>query len=360
MLTRRRLILKSVQLALTGSVLTYLPGCKLSSLNSGQVASSPLLDLLSGYSDVSYAGPKCVESLGEQSQAAPSVLQRDLLGSLEIKLKNMAGTFSTEEGLARLIQADFVNGNVHEVDGWQLSHTECQAAALAASLQGFLKPVKTELASPQEMDFVEIETWGPRKTMQGEPFNEQTDGHSGLWVKAKGIPPETVLVFSGKPQRSVIYEDHLTSGLRGDFMHSTITHPGVYTVELYDRGNNRIQRIGEFVVIERAEPIPFRDCRILAWGPNRAIRGEAFNAQPNGSSAFWILTNCAHANGIVFLDGKKLRTNIRPADGLITASLERGHELLPGRYSVQVHYDDGGEILDVGVLDVVQAEASAP
>ena len=355
MLTRRRLIKTTAQAALAGVFLPFLPACSEPIPESVLIDRTPLVGLLLTFTSVSYAGPTCALKLGLQPKTDPLALQQALSAILEEKLAFRNGDDDIGQRLQQATQTDFARGRVLDIDGWQFSETECQVAALAASIQGFSEPVEIELLPPKEVDFVEVENWGPQRTLQGETFNEQPDGHSGIWVKATGIPPATTLMFSGIPQASNVYADHLSSGLRGKFMNMTIAEPGVYTVDLYDRSQHRIQRIGEFEVVERTVPVPFSKCRIAAWGPVHAVSGKAFNVQPNGASALWFNTNCAQHNVVVMLNGRDLTTTIRQQDGLVTARIENGHELAPGDYRVELRFVDNGNVLPVGKLNVVQA-----
>jgi len=355
MLTRRRLVTISVQLALAGSCLAVLPGCDESASTDVQIENSPLVEFLLGYSSVSYAGPKCAETLGFQPQSDVLNLQQNLSDALENKLATLAGDLNIEQGLAQLTRIDFENNRILDIDGWQLGRTECQAAALAASLHGFTEPVEVALTPPAEVNFVTIEAWGPDHTLQGEAFNQQPDGHSGIWFKAKDIPPSTIMIFSGLPQESNVYADHMTSGLRGKLMHATIDKPGKYSVDIYDRSRHRIQHIGEFEVVERLGPVPLDKCQVASWGPNQAVSGQMFNAQAGGASAFWIRTNCNDPKTIVVFDGRDLHTAVRPTEGLITASMNDGHELPPGQYKVGLRLDNVDFVLPVGTLNVIES-----
>jgi hypothetical protein len=353
MLTRRRLITTTAQAAMAGAFLPFLPACteSIPLPESVLIGRSPLVDFLLTYSNVSYAGPTCATKLGLQPDTEPLALQQALSASLDEKLASLAGR-DIGQRLQQAAQTDFTQDRVLDIDGWQLSETECQAAALAASMQGFTEPVEVALAPPTEIDFVEVTNWGPRSTLQGETFNEQPDGHSGIWIKASGIPPATIMLFDGKPQNSEVYAEHMTSGIHGKFMNTTITQPGVHTIDLYDRSQNRIQRLGEFEVLERTVPVPFYKCRIATWGPVQTVEGETFNEQPSGSSAVWIRTNCAQDGVVVMMDGNDLVTTIRQRDGLVTARVEKGHELAAGDYRLELRFGDSGNVLPIGDMKV--------
>jgi hypothetical protein len=344
MLTRRKLITIAVQAALAGTCLPLLPACTEPVGDTGAVLieRSELVDLLLTFSGVSYAGPVCALKLGLGPQTNPLNLQQSLHATLLEKLSSGKQDTDIGQRLQQLSRQDFVADRVLDIEGWQLSETECQANALAASLQGFTEALQAEKTAPIKADFVEVENWGPRSTIEGETFNEQPDGHSGIWIKASGVPPATVLMFSNVSQSTNIYADHLTSGLRGTFMKTIIAKPGKYSVDLYDQDRHRIQHLGEFEVVARKEPLPFEQCRVAAWGPQQAVSGQPFNEQASGASAFWIRTNCTLDDGVVVFEGRKLKTTIRPQDGLITASMPDGHTLAPGSYPLKLLFADSG------------------
>ena len=68
------------------------------------------------------------------------------------------------------------------------------------------------------------------------------------------------------------------------------------------------------------------------WGPRKTKRGQGFNLQPSGRSAFWIhvVGKKAGDEFLVTLDGKPLKTTSPPPPAGITASLspEEANEII--------------------------------
>jgi hypothetical protein len=247
MLKRRELItaLGRSSLMLTG--LAVLPACSREDEVS-EIEGPPLELYARGMQSISYIGPACLSALGLDPASDPASLEAGLLDSLESRLALSENGTGLAEAIDREIRRDFENGNVLEVAQWQLSDTECRLAALAAVLQGQRTPEVP--APPAERDgfIADIENWGPRFTIQGETFNTQPDGHSGFWIKAKGAAASVIVRFDGKDQRTVVYPEVLTSGLRGKFMKEIINTPGSYEVELYDKARRLRQKVGDFTV----------------------------------------------------------------------------------------------------------------
>ena len=365
MLTRRKLITRTGQVALVVTWLPQLTACdeqpKQETLAETPAASEPqgLAEFLLAYSSISFAGPNCALKLGLTPLNDPEGMQQTLMGELEAKLQSVSSdtvsSSAISAGLQQLMRADFAQDRILDIEGWQLSETECQAIALAASLQGFNEPVAVALTPPTEEVFLDVKNWGPQMTLQGERFNEQPDGHSGLWLVADNIPPSTILLFAGRQLETNVYDGSLTSGLHGKFMNSTINVPGNYPVELYDRSLHRVQPLGEFVVVERREPLPFDQCKVTHWGPVQAISGQPFNQQANGSSALWFRSNCTPENGVVMLDGVDLDTTMRPENAMFTASVPGGENLLPGEHHLDLRFGDSGNVLSIGTFTVYPA-----
>lgn len=359
MMDRRTLLLNTARSAL---LLAWGHGLVACSREPGSTAATPTappaepVKTLDQYAAtmqaVSYIGVSCRKPLG-----LGDLPDDQLRVALEAELEPLATPFDTPEALRarvdELIRADFDAGAVIEVEAWRLSRTECLLAALAALAQGYETAQVPEQPKLRIGTIVEVEDWGPKSTRQGQPFNQQSDGHSGMWFKARGAPASVVLMFDGRSQTTQVYAEHLTSGIRGAQMEQVLNNPGAYEVALFDKATMTRQPVGEFVVEPAPEAAPFAEaCRVEAWGPDRAVPGQPFNEQPDGASAFWIRTNCARDGSVVQLDGVALKTTVR--DGLLTASAPNGHELAPGEHAVTILVGGTGETLQVGILTVAE------
>ncbi len=341
-------------LALGG--IPYLSGCSQDDDIVEQPQGSPLLKYALGMDGISYIGAACIKIAGFDRSTPDEELQKILLESLQTLFAAAGIQGSFQQQLDGLIRKDFAADHVINVDGWMLSETECQVVALAASLQGHRESILPEKTPATIGQIVEVEDWGPKSTLQGDKFNEQPDGHSGLWVKAGGVPVSVVVVFADKNQTTQVYPDMLTSGIRGQFMHEVINTPGEYSVALYDKSKRLIQPIGQFQVVKPGMPAhnmneaDLDNCKIEEWGPNHARAGKPFNPQPGGESAFWVKTNCALDGSTLILDGVHFETVVRK--NLITALIPRGHRMAPGSYALGIKLGFSERIMKAGYFRV--------
>jgi hypothetical protein len=356
MLSRRKLIVTAVHGALLLGGVSCLVGCSepdspTEAARDLTSSSSPtdLMEYVLGMQAVGYLGLSCLPAIGFAEDTPEQQLQTALTGQLEDQLAADSLRDNIEQQLEQIIRADFANHRLVDIEGWQLSETECRLAALSFVLKGdqaAATPVAVEL-TPGEV--VGVVNWGPQTTYKGEKFNEQPDGHSGLWFKAQDTPVSAILVFAGKNQSTQMYADSFTSGLRGEFMQQVINTPGEYSVELLDKASQLIQKIGTFRVLDppaTAEATDLDQCEIENWGPVHSPAGQPFNPQPSGDSAFWVGTNCALAGSRLIFAGAKLKTTVH--DNFLTAPVPAGHELEPGTYSLEIQLGDSEGRLKVG------------
>ena len=361
MLNRRQLIIAAARSSVLLSGAFALAACSKTDQSEAEPAArsahpGSLEEYAAAMQAISYVGIACRKSLGFGEGQPPETVRVQLERRLLADLPPPGGIEALDEAVDRLVRADFAAGRVIDVEGWKLSETECRLAALAAAAQGF----KTaQLPDPPKIRYahiVEVEAWGPQSTRQGEIFNEQTDGHSGMWFKAAGAPASIVVRFDGRNQATAVFGEHFTSGLRGDFMHNVINTPGVYEVEIFDKASMTRQKVGEFTVhasknaAAKAPPGVPAVCKIDRWGPKTSKAGQAFNRQPSGASAFWVRSSCSAKGSQLHLGGSPLRTTVRK--GLMTAAVPNGHELAAGEHELILVVGGSGEQVQVGTLIV--------
>ena len=290
---------------------------------------------------VNYVGPVCL-------QRRPDAGARALLEPLR-----RSGAPTLEAALQSVIAADFREGRVEDVAGWQLSATECELAALAALEQGLTVPSTYDLEQWTEGTLVEVRGWGPQATTAGEMFNPQPDGHAGIWIQADNAPASVQFWFAGRLRATAVFPNVITSGLAGDLLEEVIHTPGEYPVALVDTSRGLTQSLGTFVVRAPPRPALLEDgrtskifCTVDGWGPHYAGAGEAFNRQPNGVAAFWVRTDCAPATARLVLDDVPLPTTVTP--NTVTAQVPHYAQLGPGTWPLRLHDPDTNEWLDVG------------
>ena len=85
-----------------------------------------------------------------------------------------------------------------------------------------------------------------------------------------------------------------------------------------------------------------RDLRIITWGPEGTKAGAAFNAQPDGSAAFWVKVNQSMegTDSVVIMDGMPLKSAI--SGELITASVPASFYAKAGVHALHVTMKRGG------------------
>jgi len=356
MLSRRKIIVRTIQCILAIGSIPYLSGCSQDDDVIEQPQGSTLLSYALGMDGISFIGATCIKEVGFDRSTPDEELQRKLVERIQERFVAAGIQGNFQQQLEVLIRKDFADDRVINVEGWLLSETECQVVGLAASLQGYREAEIPEKTQPKIGQIAEIEDWGPKSTVRGEKFNEQPDGHSGLWVKADGVSVSVLVVFADKNQATQVYSDLITSGLRGQYMHDVINTPGEYSVALYDRSKQLVQPIGQFRVVESGLPAhnmgvaDLDNCLVKEWGPNHAKAGEAFNPQPGGESAFWVKTNCALDGSTLILDGVHLETAVRM--NLLTALVPRGHRMSPGNYELEIKLGFSERIMKAGLFRI--------
>lgn len=274
-------------------------------------------------------------------------VERFLVQRLELGNDPNIGAEDFRNRLAAMIRADFRADRLCRSSEWVLSETECNVAAWRYLV--YRQAGRAAATEWNEGEIVAVEDWGPRGTAKGTPFNVQSDGHSGLWFKAKGAPSWLKLEIGGRVVSTVVSEEVVTSGLYGDLQPAILGKPGEYHLVFIDEMNKLRQPIGVFTV----EPAPiYRKlvdgsaskvfCELTAWGPQSSPVGIVANAQPDGSAGLWFKISCVPKTVVVMFDGAALRTTI---DGsTVTARLPSGY------FSAARH-------ADISLYDPVSKEA---
>ncbi len=255
------------------------------------------------------------------------------------------------------IEADFAAGRVQQVGDWYLSDTELQVLAAAWAMHGeaLLSAAEDELPwhTAAEARIVDLIDWGPRRTHRGIKFNEQSDGHCGLWFLANNVPQGLKIYIDGRERRLVASEQGFTSGIY-DHVEAFLEQTGDHQIQLYDAINHKKQTLGVFQVMPLPEFHRYADGRVssvfsdvLDWGPKRAELGQSFNTQPSGESAFWVKITCISKRAHLEFNGHRLPTTVQ--FDLVTARIEQ-HKLpeKSGRYPLRLIDAAAAEALIVG------------
>lgn len=250
---------------------------------------------------------------------------------------------------------DFQEGRLIVHQQWRLSRTE--ALLLAAAIQELgvatVEQVDKTVENAPFEDFLDVQDWGPKETYQGVKFNEQPNGHCGLWFVTAEPPSPFKLFIGGAPTNVYSSDKGFTSGIYQN-VDEFISRIGQSEIVAYDEINHRKQVIGSFEVLPAFPLYRYPDGResevfgeLGRWGPQHSALGEVFNPQPSGNAAFWIKIASKSSSVNLLFNGHEVKTFVRK--DIITVSLSP--ELLPkstGSYPVSLKNEETGETLHVG------------
>ncbi len=306
-------------------------------------ARKALEEYLAGLEGVESAGPDCLIQAGS----------KEPVGDLLQRLRE-SGQKDLQQALEAAIVSDFTVGRVVELEGWQLSVTECLVAAAAARIRGLESPLAKIDRDVELGEIVPIEDWGPRETRENQVFNPQPGDRAALWIRADGPVPDGVkVVIGGEVQETGVDDGLITCILDSDLTEQLISAPALHRVFLLHEDAGKIQPVGQLQVREAAPPATLEDgsqstvfCEVERWGPARAPAGSAFNEQPDGNAAFWVRIGCAPSTARLVLDGTPLPTHV--GTGMVTARVPHYEDLDQGSRKLVIEDTDTGERVLVG------------
>ncbi|HSR52189.1 MAG TPA: hypothetical protein VLV83_15275 [Acidobacteriota bacterium] len=154
---------------------------------------------------------------------------------------------------------------------------------------------------------------------------------SGWWIQWTGLPEDQELLDSlAEAVRRDFERPQGICNLHGWYLSQTECHLAAARVVAIREGLME-DVAGPALGYAQGDLYP-----VDAWGPQSTPRGEAFNAQPDGSSAFWFHISGAAPSLKIYLGRLEMNTTVR--DELVTASLpaEEVSSILrrSGRYKV--------------------------
>ncbi|WP_154224227.1 hypothetical protein [Marinicella rhabdoformis] len=257
------------------------------------------------------------------------------------------------------IQNDFRLKQITTFNNWQLSNTEALIIAAAIELRGIetTRESKKIFENAPFEPFLSITAWGPQETYQGVKFNEQSDGHCGLWFVLDEIPEGLQLYINGKKSRLVYGEKGFTSGIY-EHVDEFINRVGDSEIIVYDEINHRKEHIGTFKVLPAFELHQYPDGKkskvfssVKKWGPQNIQAGEIFNPQPSGNAAFWFKVNSLSNHIQLKFQNQTFLTTVRK--DIITSSIpEKYVPTESGQYPVSLFSAEHNETYEVGFLNV--------
>jgi len=100
--------------------------------------------------------------------------------------------------------------------------------------------------------FLEVISWGPRATQQGQAFNRQASGSSAFWINVanKKKDAEYILWLDDLPLRTKNSPDSpaITGSLTEEEAAKIVAHPGTRTLSLLEKNKKIRQIVGEFLI----------------------------------------------------------------------------------------------------------------
>lgn len=349
---KRRQFNRLVGGSLVAAQLGLIAGCgrgdeaELASAAGAAELRAALDELAESLAGIEYIGPVCDRRLGAV----------DPLGELLGIIDGHRGT--VVDALQAQFSIDFGRGDVVDIDGWRLSRSECLLVAGSARLKGLSEAQTASAGEFRDQKFIDIELWGPDRTIEGEIFNPIGNGRGGFWLRVNGqVNGSMRLQLDGVEMATHFEPGVITASLEPDFMDQIIAQPGIYELVLLDQSRRLRQTVGFLAVAERPPMATLEDgststvfCTVDRWGPSEAVVGEAFNRQPDGSAAFWVRIGCAPPEALLMLDGVALPTTVR--SDLVTARIPHFADLSRGLHPLELSDRASGERLVIGAFEI--------
>lgn len=245
------------------------------------------------------------------------------------------------------IRDDIIYKRFCNLDGWQLAESECVLSALAFIQFGVATPdaANSNAKGNTNTEIAIIEDWGPKSTKLNQPFNQQPNGNSALWIKVNKyfISTESIKVFFGSlPMQTTLHTELITADLNTHETTEATQLSTKHEIYLVDTVSGIRQQIGVFTVMAGDKQLlssgpddDYLPCYlnvpdgeladIVDWGPRTTKIEEHFNLQPEGDSAFWVKVVKKHDDNYQLALGDLLlfsRNHPHDAHQIITATVK--------------------------------------
>ena len=265
----------------------------------------------------------------------------ELTGSQELRPEEFAAA------LDALIRSEYARGELAPAGEYLLSRSEQLFVAYAVVSQG-LHEVAYTPPQPEVKDGVIAEgaKFGPNFTVVGRIFNEQPDGHGGLWVLAENTPPGTVITINGQEIKTTRKQTSMTGAVYDEQLQELISEPAKHEVALFVPETGIRQVMGQLEVRPRPPAATLEDgspstvyCEITQW---RASSGA-------DEDRIHIDTLCGPRSSAIYVGDTALSTKV-----LLTGIEGRFSRAMfaPGEYPVRLVDTLSGEAVAIGTLTV--------
>ena len=239
-----------------------------------------------------------------------SATEETLLSTLGFSADQLVQEVEFYEALTLAVRRDYLSGDVVGVEKYLLSETEALFVRYALENQG-LVDVAYEAPAPEIVDgyIVSDVKFGPGFTVVGRVFNEQPDGHGGIWVQAKNTPAGTVITVNDRPIKTTRKPEVLTGAVYGEDLKALIAKPAKHTIALFVPDTGIRQVLGEIEIrprppaatMENGEPSTVF-CEIDEWSVKSGDRGDKIVVK----------TLCGPRSSAIYLGEVALTTRVRP------------------------------------------------
>lgn len=255
------------------------------------------------------------------------------------------------ERVSGRVERDLADEQIFIHEGWWLSETEAQLAALHVAV------LRTKASEPNEPGFeqsregrlVRILDQNPTSANRGEPLSHPSLPDNVLSFRTSRRPPNRLmLVVEGHRRPISAGPEGFSARLTDAALAAIARAEDEVDLWLYDPVAQRRQHIG---ALEIREPTANDEgfCAPTDWGDRSTRAGEVFNEQPDGSAAFWVRVSCFPRRTVVVLNDVELPTTLRTDDGLITARVpDPTLYATAGRYTLELLDRDSGTTEPVG------------
>jgi hypothetical protein len=284
-------------------------------------------------------------AIENQDQVSLPGSEQTLLSRLGLTQAQEVTSEDLVAALDAVIRQEYAVGVLAPAGDFRLSETERDFVVYALVRQGLQNqpyvPPEPELRDGIIAPEVKF---GPAFTVVGKIFNEQPDGHGGIWVLAENTPPGTVITVNGVKIKTTQKRSSLTGAVYGEQLQGLIEKPGRHQIALLVPETGIRQVIGDLEVkprppaasLETGEPSTVF-CEIEQWSVLQSNTGERLRVK----------TLCGPRSSALYIGDTALATRVKPAS--IEAEFTRSL-LPPGDYPLRLIDSLTGEAVSLGTI----------
>ena len=235
------------------------------------------------------------------------------------RLATAPESFSSEGALVTALQAvmrrEIVDGQTTQLNQILMSRTEADLILCALM---YAPAMKESMAPPEDLNnFAVNPRFGPRKTVVGQVFNEQPDGHGGIWIATdKPLPAATKIEFSGEVLKTTWRSNVVTGAVYGALLQRVLSAEGEHEVALLNSDTGGRQILGVMTIDKRPPPA------ITENGQKSEVFCQVDSVQnrpSDGKTVLSVKTQCAPRGTKILIGDRSIETTVNQAS--LTAEL---------------------------------------